>query len=78
MKYFSLKILIIFFFLSGFLKVFSQEEKLEIYFDINEDGSAFSNTDEILVEYNIKNEKGEIIGRVILDPGMDEFQYFRQ
>jgi len=76
MKYFSLKILIIFFFLSGFLKVFSQEEKLEIYFDINEDGSAFSNTDEILVEYNIKNEKGEIIGRVILDPGMDEFQYF--
>ena len=76
MKYFSLKILIIFFFLSGFLKVFSQEEKLEVYFDINEDGSAFSNTDEILVEYNIKNEKDEIIGRVILDPGMDEFQYF--
>jgi len=75
MKYFSFKILIIFFFLSGFSNVFSQEEKLEVYFDINEDGSAFSNTDEILVEYNIKNEKDEIIGSVILDSSMDKFQY---
>ena len=76
MKYFSLKILIIFFFMSGFSKVFSQEEKLEVYFDINEDGGGFSDTDEILLEFNIKNENDEIIGRVILDSRMDAFQYF--
>ena len=76
MKYIILRTLIISFLISGFSKVFSQEEKLEIYFDINEDGSAESYSGKILVEYNIKNEKDEIIGRVILDPGMDEFQYF--
>lgn len=76
MKCFILKTLIIYFFVSGFSNVFSQEEKLEVYFDINEDGSAISNKGSILVEYNIKNEKDEIIGRVILDSDMDEFQYF--
>ena len=70
------KIFIIFF-LILVSKIFSQETyKLEISFDLNEDGGGFSDSGDILAEYNIRDENNNIIGSLMLNAKMDKFEYF--
>ena len=71
------KIFIIFFLILGNSKIFSQETyKLEISFDLNEDGGGFSDSGDILAEYNIRDENNNIIGSLMLNAKMDKFEYF--